>query len=90
MIKQKITETPILALFDFDNVFKVNCDASDIDISGVLSQSGRLVTFSVRNYPVPKKLFYLKHRILCHTTTLEVLASLPNKRSSFYLLITRP
>ena len=36
-VKQKMTEAPVMRLLDFTNHFEVECDASGIDIGGVLS-----------------------------------------------------
>ena len=38
LLKQKVTEQPILALLDFKKVFQVDCDASGIAIRAVMSQ----------------------------------------------------
>jgi hypothetical protein len=44
-LKKKVTEAPILALLDFDKVFKVDCDASDVGIGAILIQAGRQIAF---------------------------------------------
>lgn len=36
-LKEKLTMTLVLALPNFEQVFKIDCDASDISIRGVLS-----------------------------------------------------
>ena len=38
LLKKKVTEKPVLKLLDFDSLFQVGCDASDIAIGAVLSQ----------------------------------------------------
>ena len=45
LLKEKITERPILSLPDFNKLFSVRCDASGYAVGGVLSQNDKPVAY---------------------------------------------
>jgi hypothetical protein len=70
-LKRLLTSAPLLALPDFSKQFEVECDASGIDIGGILMQEGCLIAyFSEKlsgarlNYHVYDKKLYALVRVL--------------------------
>jgi hypothetical protein len=69
----KLTQTLLLQLPDFDKMLKLECDASDLGIGGVLLQGGKPVAFFSEklsgpslNYSTYDKELYTLVRVL-HT-----------------------
>jgi hypothetical protein len=65
ILKEKITERPILVLLNFENTFQVRCDAGGVTIGVVLNQDNRHVSYfseklneTKRKYSMYDKEFY--------------------------------
>ena len=58
-MKQKVTENIILEIPNFNNVFQVDCDTSDIAIGASMSQEGRTIAYFSENLNDAKKILCL-------------------------------
>jgi hypothetical protein len=48
-LKSKLTHAPLLQLPDFEKIFELECNASEIGIGGVLIQGGKPIAILVKN-----------------------------------------
>nr|GEV38516.1 RNA-directed DNA polymerase [Tanacetum cinerariifolium] len=65
ILKAKVTEAPVLALPNFNEIFQVECEASGVGIDGVLSQNQRLIAFFSKKLNDTRRKLFEKFRT-CH------------------------
>jgi hypothetical protein len=63
LAKQKIIEAHVLALLDFDKLFKMNCDALVWGLEVFLVKRGASWHFSMKSLLASKKKNYCKYHI---------------------------
>lgn len=73
LIKQKLCEALVLALPNFNKLFKVECDVSEVGISAILTQTNKSLAYfsekindTKRGYSIYDKEFYVVVRALDH------------------------
>ena len=76
-MKQKIVELHILALFDFNKVFQVECDATGSAIGAMLSQEGKpIALFSEMLNDVKRKYFVYDQDFYSYCSSIEEMETL--------------
>ncbi|XP_022868247.1 uncharacterized protein LOC111387884 [Olea europaea var. sylvestris] len=75
LVKKKMTEALALAFYDFEKVFEVNCDASEVGIGGILSQEREFIL--VINYETLKYINgqHKLNTLSCHTRLLTTMST---------------
>ena len=58
MLKKKVMEKPILAFPDFQKIFTIECDASNLAIEAVFSQEGRPIALFSEKLNEAKRNYY--------------------------------
>jgi hypothetical protein len=53
-----MTEAPVFTLPNFEKLFKVNCDTSEVGMGGVLSQGGCIIAFFSEKLSRSKKNYF--------------------------------
>ena len=70
----------MLALLDFDKLFKMNCDALVWGLEVFLVKRGASWHFSMKSLLASKKLLQVSYRVLCYCLLIEALTTLPNAK----------
>ncbi|KAG8497231.1 hypothetical protein CXB51_008425 [Gossypium anomalum] len=78
LLKNHLTNAPLLVLPDFDKTFEIECDASGIGIGAVLTQEGKPVEFVIHSDHESLKHIKGQHKLnKRHAKWVEFLESFP-------------
>jgi hypothetical protein len=84
LLKEKITEQPVLVLTEFSKTFQVRCDTSGFAVGVVLSQDNRSISYFSEKMNDAKMKYSTYNRVLCsHISAEEMEALLGSKRVCF-------
>jgi hypothetical protein len=76
LLKDKLTHALLLQLSDFGKTFELECDASGVDIGGVLMQEGKPIAYFSEKLSGHVLNYFTYDRIICSYSNIRNVATL--------------